>query len=114
MLAVMGGWVLFRCETLTHALTFYGALGGHAAGDPALHPVAEHLDPLIAATLAAAVIGATPVMRQLGRWRDAHAVGRVQGALLLTADGAWLAAVALMECAWLAAGTYNPFIYFRF
>ncbi len=114
MLAVMGGWVLFRCETFTQALTFYGALVGRAAGDPALHPVAEYLDPLVATTLVVAIVGATPVMRQLGRWRDARAKGGVSGALLLTADGAWLATVALASCAWLAAGTYNPFIYFRF
>jgi hypothetical protein len=29
-------------------------------------------------------------------------------------DGAWLASVLIASCAALAAGTYNPFIYFRF
>ena len=39
--AVMGGWVLFRCDTLAHAGAFYAALlGGGAAAAP-LHPLAD-------------------------------------------------------------------------
>jgi len=33
---------------------------------------------------------------------------------VLGADIAWLAGVGLLASAFLAAGTYNPFIYFRF
>jgi hypothetical protein len=38
-------------------------------------------------------------------------VARVAGPAV---DLAWLAAVHALSCAALAAGTYNPFIYFRF
>src|SRR5260221_554523 len=34
LLAVMGGWVLFRCDTLTKAAQYYAALSGFADGDP--------------------------------------------------------------------------------
>ena len=30
----MGGWVLFRCDTLAHAVDYFQALAGVAAGDP--------------------------------------------------------------------------------
>ena len=32
----------------------------------------------------------------------------------LTADGLWLTIVFIAASAFLASGTYNPFIYFRF
>jgi hypothetical protein len=32
----------------------------------------------------------------------------------MTADTAWLVLVLITATAFLAAGTYNPFIYFRF
>ena len=35
-------------------------------------------------------------------------------AFVSTADGAWITAVFVAASAMLAAGTYNPFIYFRF
>ena len=113
--AVMGGWVLFRCESFTHAVGYYTALFGATAGDAARHPVPSYLDPLVATTLVVAVIGATPMARRVGVWRDARAAnGGAIAALVLGADVLWLALVGTAACAWLAAGTYNPFIYFRF
>ncbi len=109
MLAVMGGWVLFRCETLTQAIAYYGALLGQAQGDAARHPVREFLDPFVAFTLVVAIVFATPLARTIGRWRDRHA-----GVALMGLDVAWLAVVFVLASAFLAAGTYNPFIYFRF
>ena len=41
LLVVMGGWVLFRCETLTHAIGFYVALLGLNDAPAALHPLAR-------------------------------------------------------------------------
>jgi NAD(P)H-dependent flavin oxidoreductase YrpB (nitropropane dioxygenase family) len=51
--------------------------------------------------LAAAVIGSMPV-------------ARLARAVALGADLAWLGTVFALASASLAAGTYNPFIYFRF
>jgi alginate O-acetyltransferase complex protein AlgI len=113
--AVMGGWVLFRCETFTHALDYYAALFGGATGDALHRPLTSYLDPLVAITLLIAIIGATPIARRIGTWRDARAAhGGPAAALVLGADVVWLALVGTAACSWLAAGTYNPFIYFRF
>ena len=115
MAAVMGGWVLFRSETLPQALHYYAALLGRAGGDPARQPLAQFLDPVLAVTLVVAVVGAAPVARRLGRWRDRLAArGGAAGTLVMTAELLGLAAGLLLSSAWLAAGTYNPFIYFRF
>ncbi len=107
--AVMGGWVLFRCETLAQATGYYAALLGGAAGDPARHPLPEYLDPFVAFTLVVGIVFSTPLARAAGRWRDRHA-----GAAVLGLDVAWLAIVFVLSTSFLAAGTYNPFIYFRF
>ena len=115
LLAVMGGWVLFRCETLPQAGSFYAALLGFGAGDAARHRIAQFLDPLVAATLVIAVLGAMPVARRLGAWRDRVAAGGgAAGTAVLAVDVAWLGMALVAATAWLAAGTYNPFIYFRF
>ena len=112
---VMGGWVLFRSSTLARAGTFYAALLGFGTGDPVLRPLREFLDPLVATTLVFAMAGATPVARHLGRWLEQLTVTRPRAsAIVLTADTAWLVLLLVAATAFLAAGTYNPFIYFRF
>ncbi len=115
LLAVMGGWVLFRCETLTQAGHYYAALAGFAHGDPLRHPLAEFLNAQVALTLVIGIVFAAPVARRLGRWRDQVAAQpglRARGVLAI--DIGWTTIVYLVACAMLAAGTYNPFIYFRF
>jgi alginate O-acetyltransferase complex protein AlgI len=112
---VMGGWVLFRCDTLAHAIGYYAALLGTNDASAALHPLARHLNGLVATTLIVAVIFSAPLARRIGAWRDrVAATTRAGAAIVLAADTAWLAAVFVASAALLAAGTYNPFIYFRF
>jgi alginate O-acetyltransferase complex protein AlgI len=114
LVAVMGGWVLFRCDSLTHALDYYRALGGFSPADPALHPIGEYVNALLLVTLAAAVVFATPAAARIAAWRERAMQWRRAEALVVTADGAWIALVFVAASAMLAAGTYNPFIYFRF
>lgn len=113
--AVMGGWVLFRCETLPQAMNYYAALFGHAQGSPLRQPVSLYLDGLLKATLILGAIGATPVFRQFERLAE---LVTKRGTRLVTttlaAQMIWLFAVLISSSAFLAAGTYNPFIYFRF
>jgi hypothetical protein len=47
-------------------------------------------------------------------WRDRLATPSICGAFVLAIDVSWLALVLVASAATLAAGTYNPFIYFRF
>ena len=111
---VMGGWVLFRCDTLAHALDYYRALGGLSTAAPSLHPLGEYVNRLLLVTLAAAVVFATPVATRIAAVRERAMRWPRTEPLVVTADGAWIAAVFVAASAMLAAGTYNPFIYFRF
>jgi hypothetical protein len=79
------------------------------------HPVAQFLDPLVAFTLAIAAVFCTPLAQRIGAWRDRVAAWPGPAATaLLGADIVWLAFVGIAASAYLAVGTYNPFIYFRF
>ncbi len=115
--AVVGGWVLFRCDTLGHAGAYYTALlgmGTHDATAALRYPLRMLLDNLTAATLVAASIGAMPVGRWLlARLAGAGDIGHGWSSLLFAGEWLWLALVFAASCAYLASGTYNPFIYFR-
>jgi len=110
---VMGGWVLFRAESLGQAGAYLAALAGFASGSGLEQHAALHLNAVVVMALAAGVMGSAPLLPRLGRWRDsitpvnlrlAVEAGRLAGLALLLVASAML----------MAAGTYNPFIYFRF
>jgi alginate O-acetyltransferase complex protein AlgI len=100
LLAVMTGWVFFRASDLPHALHYLQAMAGLASADPLAHPWQKAIQP---AQWSALAVGLA-----LAVWRTPPALNnRLLQAL---AGGAALTACA----ASLAAGTYNPFIYFHF
>ncbi|MEO8536207.1 MAG: hypothetical protein ABI533_01680, partial [Betaproteobacteria bacterium] len=79
-----------------------------------LHPWARYADGLLATTMVVGAVFALPVGRSIGKRFDA-AVQRSRVAPgAVVAEGAWLSLVFTMSASALAAGTYNPFIYFRF
>ncbi|HZT55361.1 MAG TPA: hypothetical protein VFA35_03975, partial [Burkholderiaceae bacterium] len=112
---VMIGWVFFRAENLAKAVDFLGnmvGIGSHA--EPGRYSLSLWLDPVLATSLAAAVIAATPVLpaalRRFGAAaRPAFVVATAETAALLA-----LAAMFVVSCTLMASGSYNPFIYFRF
>jgi alginate O-acetyltransferase complex protein AlgI len=115
LVAVLGGWVLFRCDTLSHAGAFYAALAGGGAPTQLKYPLLMYLDPLVAITLAVAVIGSIPVGRVMAAAIDRRTAARpALGTTAFAIEWTWLAGVLIGSCAYMAAGTYNPFIYFRF
>jgi alginate O-acetyltransferase complex protein AlgI len=100
LLGVMVGWVFFRATDLPHALHYLQAMAGMSGASPLAHPWQMDVHP---AQWAAIVIGGgIALLRQPPVLR--------QPLLQALAGGLGLAACA----ASLAAGTYNPFIYFHF
>jgi alginate O-acetyltransferase complex protein AlgI len=117
LLVVVVGFVVFRAESLVQAGVFLSAMAGFARGDGRVEHLGLHLDASIALALAFAVVGSAPLLPRIGAELAAWA-NRVDrpGARLLV-RGAVLAGVAalfLLSGTKLAAGTHNPFIYFRF
>ncbi len=118
MLVVMIGWVFFRADTLEHAWTFLKAMAGTGQPSHLAPHVLQFLTPETATALVIGVVAATPVLGRLVR-AGLDAVRNATGGRVLvgTGEALYLAglfglfALAVMS---LAAGTYNPFIYFRF
>jgi alginate O-acetyltransferase complex protein AlgI len=108
--AVTTAWVFFRAESLPQALGFLAAMFGADANESA-HPIALYLDAEVLLTLLAALLGATPWLRNL--WRSEANEHRRNRALAIGRVAA-LNLILLASAMSLAAGTHNPFIYFRF
>jgi len=109
LLAVMIGWVMFRADTLSQALEFYQAMFTSFGGalDPALEMALTNRNLLLMA-LASVVfvlprnyVGGIAIMYRAG-WRPA------------TARIALLAFALPYAVVLIAAGSFSPFLYFRF
>ena len=112
LFAVALGWVFFRAADLGHAVTYLQALFGLGAGDGLRHPVALYVNPLILTAMAAGVAGSMPVLPWLQRWTRRLSPRPAQA--LAAAGDLALVPVLAGSVLLLAAGTHNPFIYFRF
>lgn len=117
---VMGGWVLFRAETLPEALGYFEAMMGLTAGDGLRYPLEAYLDRQTWGVILCGVIFATPLfpfalgsMRRFGKGSDALA-GTMIRCIAGVLENAAFAMLLLGSVLYLAAGSYNPFIYFRF
>jgi alginate O-acetyltransferase complex protein AlgI len=119
LLAIAVGWVFFRATDLGQATNFLSSMGGLATGDAAVHSVARYLANDVSTALVAATIGSLPILprallayRRLERqWRPIAIplqLARYTGRL------AAVASILVASAVQLAAGTYNPFIYFQF
>ena len=107
MLVVLAGWVLFRSADLSRAVDIWAGMAGlHGVGGlgpataMALTPQQAWLLPL------AAVLAVARLPRRRGRLGG----GRVAG----WTDNLAMAGLAGLSLLQVAAGTYSPFLYFRF
>lgn len=120
MLAVVGGWVLFRSPTPAYAGAFFRALLGLGRGSGALYFPALFVDREVIAAAIVALAGSVPLLpwlgarvrRLLARFRQGHP--RLAGASLAMARLAFLALIAALSTLAIAGGSYQPFLYLRF
>ena len=120
LFAVMLAWVFFRTNTWFDALAYLAALFGSAQGDRIAQYPALYLNHELLLALVIGVGGATPVLAWLRQ--AAERVSAAPGSALRNASAATLAfgevgvfaGILVYSIMLSAAGTYNPFIYFRF
>jgi len=114
LVAVLVGWVFFRAETLGGALEYLGAMVG-IGNAGAIHAASHHWNRATMLALAVGLIGSAPLVpwldARIGAWRGGLAPARVATDV---ATQLVLGALFVTCAMWLAAGTHNPFIYFRF
>ena len=112
MLVVMIGWVFFRAATIADALGFVKAMAGLTSAAPTPYTVQWYLTPELWLALIAGAIGSTPWVPALARSiaeRPRQTVMLVDALSIVT-----LIALLIASIMQVAAGTYNPFIYFQF
>ncbi len=120
LLIVLVGWVIFRCESLSHAAGVLAALVGFAHGSGLEHHLSLYVDTQLIIVLVVSAVAATPVLPYLARlWRRQRntlgvSVRRHFDTLATAGKVTALMIVFLLSLSWMAAGTYNPFLYFRF
>ena len=120
LLAVLVGWVLFRSDTLGYALSYLKVMAGLAQPSPVHDSVSMYLDRELAQALGAGILFSMPVFPALiGWWQRTSekipAAARPWAGIAVTSTGMFCLGAIFVLCAILmAAGTYNPFIYFRF
>jgi len=106
LLAVMGGWVLFRSADLAAAADYFASLVGiNGVGDVSF----DMHDALNDRAVTMLVIGA--FLAVAPRWLPrlpAPLIARVAG------DFAWTFALLIYSMITVAAGAYSPFLYFKF
>jgi alginate O-acetyltransferase complex protein AlgI len=116
MVVVLFSWTLFRSESIGQAWSFMRAmLGAGVAGPGARDLWLNDLDPEIALTLLVAIPLATLPFADWLRALQARGAERPwERNALAFGRAASLLVLFLASAAYLASGTHNPFIYFRF
>jgi alginate O-acetyltransferase complex protein AlgI len=113
-LIVLIGWVLFRADSLQHAMAFIGRMFGIIGAESQLLPLTQFIStPMLILIIAAAFLSFPlwPAIKLV--WpditdrRSRSAVGDVLSA-------GYVATVMVLSLATMAANQQNPFLYFRF
>jgi alginate O-acetyltransferase complex protein AlgI len=113
ILVVLVSWVFFRAATLPEAWGFLKTMAGFSTASGLEHPLALYLDAERLLALAIGIVGSTPILGAVKRWVERSPSGPVGiGASVVEVAG--LGSILVAAVMLLAAGTYNPFIYFRF
>lgn len=107
MLVFLFGWVLFRADSLGHAVDYIGKMLGLNHGTTVMYEVSYYVDYLQMLMFPVALLCATPLFSRILQFSYKQ---RIPRALV----NCWLFALLVLSAACIAASTYNPFIYFRF
>jgi alginate O-acetyltransferase complex protein AlgI len=113
LLVVMVGWVFFRSDTVAGALGMLRVMAGFPVSPRVGHSLALYADVEKLAAIAIGIVGSGPVLVMIRRWLDGN-FGRASALASGVIEVAALGGILLASSMLLAAGTYNPFIYFRF
>jgi len=121
LLVVLIGWVFFRADTLSYALSYIRSMAGFGEGSGLVHNLSSFATPDLVIALVAGIIGSAPIVAATNMRIDA-ACSKMAERKQRWVDLAFveptkvllLSVIMLLSVMSLASGTYNPFIYFRF
>ena len=119
LLVVLVGWVFFRADDLSHSFQYLEAMfSGHEG--PTVYTLSRYLNIEIYFTIVLAIIFSMPVYHLVQK-QSGKLIGKLSGSMAgLTNSGLniaylfFLVGIFTLSVMYIAADTYNPFIYFRF
>ena len=119
--AVIIGWVVFRCESLPAAWHYLKALSGLGSAAVKTSPPLPMIAPVsIIVAMAVGAVLAAPLfpwfLARYRHWRDQGGWDCCRAGVIV-AEGVGMAALLallILSVLLVTAGSYNPFIYFRF
>ncbi|MFC2100993.1 MBOAT family O-acyltransferase [Bacteroidota bacterium] len=120
LLVITIAWVFFRAETFDYAFAFIGSMFGFASGTRTIYFIQMYLNNEVYLAIIFGVVFSMPVTRFLKEWYRKKFLlkkGNLQTIVYHLVSLLQLGVYALIlvfSSMSLAAGTYNPFIYFRF
>jgi alginate O-acetyltransferase complex protein AlgI len=120
LLVVVVGWVIFRTETMTHAVSYLYAMAGLAHGAGVKYNVAMFLTNKLKLEIGIGIILSAPLyplIERIGSSILETGPVKCRAALNVAfhvAGLAWLSFVVYASVISLAASAYNPFIYSKF
>lgn len=118
LLVVAIGWVFFRSENIYDSIAYLKAMAGFAKGAGIEYHFGLYLNEEVVLVLVLAVLGSVPIKSTLITALSKLNLTEIHVGLprytLSIINISYLALVFLISMSYLAAGTYNPFIYFRF
>jgi alginate O-acetyltransferase complex protein AlgI len=107
LIAIMLGWVLFRAESTPAALAYIASMWGFGAAPFGAIALGSYVPKDVLLALIAGAIGSMPL-------RSLWPISTSGRGFAHAAEFAVLCALFVFSIAWLAAGTYSPFLYSRF
>lgn len=120
LLVVLLGWVLFRAESLEHALGFVAAMSGMGHDVTTSQPLGRFMTHQVTFAIVAGVVFSMPTWGGV-KTRCVNTINSMPDRFRPTARNlgslfeiALLIFLLVVSATWLAGGTYNPFIYYRF
>jgi alginate O-acetyltransferase complex protein AlgI len=119
LLVVIFAWVLFRADTLGHAVSYWGAMFDFKASDMQTAEFFKYMNTEFYLALVLAIAGSFGLFGYLQeRTARLLASGNTGSRLFAysyhVASGIFYAAILVSCSLYLIAGSYNPFIYYRF
>lgn len=113
LVVVMIGWVFFRAEDLPYAIDFLQAMAGFGAESTIRDNVGFYLTREFAVVATLAIVLSTPIWALLEEWLE-KPVASLKQTIVHVVTGIYAIALGFLCLLYVNAGTYNPFIYFRF
>lgn len=117
LLIVLIGWVFFRAVDLTSAVVYLQKMAGFGTTGRLAYPLSYFLSVDVIVSLLLGIVLATPVYHHFQTFWHRLLARVVATPARLTLDTVYvlgLIGLFVMAVSYLAADTYNPFIYFRF